>query len=140
MVAQTIAQKIDGDLAEIILTDSYNGTDEQINIQTEDEVKTKLTPQILPLKNSLESYEKVILGTPVWWLDIPPAIRSFLTKYDLKEKAVEAFITHGGNPGETENSICALCPGIKTITKFEFNQGKIIDKTKLQTYLKNRDK
>ncbi len=140
MVAQAIAQKISGDLAEIILADSYNGTDEQINKQTEDEVKNKFIPQILPLKNSLKSSEKVIIGTPVWWLDIPPAIRSFLTKYDLKGKTVEAFITHGGNPGETENSIRALCPGIKTITKFEFNQGKILDKTILQTYLKNRDK
>ena len=57
MIAEAIAKKIDGDLAEIVLTDSYRGTDEQINKQTEDEVKNKLTPEILPLKVSLDLYE-----------------------------------------------------------------------------------
>ncbi len=139
-IAEEIAKKIDGDLAEIILTDSYSGTDEQINKQTEDEVKNKLTPEILPLKVSLDSYEIIVIGTPVWWLDIPPAIRSFLTKYDLKGKHLKVFITHGGNPGETQNSICTLCPEIETIETFEFNQGKVNDITKLQTYLTSLDK
>ena len=140
MIAEAIAKKIDGDLAEIVLTDSYRGTDEQINKQTEDEVKNKLIPEILPLKVSLDLYERIIIGTPVWWLDIPPAIRSFLTKYDLKGKHLEVFITHGGNPGETQNSIRTLGPESETIETFEFNQGRVNDRIKLQTYLKNLDK
>ena len=59
--------------------------------------------EIIEIKNinvNLDEYEKVLLGTGVWWYKITPAIRSFLNKYDLKDKVIVPFITNGGWFGE----------------------------------------
>lgn len=59
---------------------------------------------IIEIKNfdlNLDNYDKIIIGTPVWWYTITPVVRSFLNKYNLKNKEVEAFITNGGWIGHT---------------------------------------
>jgi flavodoxin len=45
---------------------------------------------------NMARYDKVYLGFPVWGETLPPPVRSFLSKIDLRGKTVMPFITHGG--------------------------------------------
>lgn len=73
-------------------------SDDYQKVVDDDEAKMNMN-EIIEIKNinvNLDEYEKVLLGTGVWWYKITPAIRSFLNKYDLKDKVIVPFITNGG--------------------------------------------
>lgn len=47
-------------------------------------------------------YDLVILGSPVWARNLPPAIRTFLKKYDLSNKKIALFNTNESD--ESQNN------------------------------------
>ena len=54
----------------------------------------------------MDQYDIVFIGYPNWALDVPQAIRSFLSSYDLSGKTVVPFCTHDGyGAGRTYNSV-----------------------------------
>ena len=58
-------------------------------------------PEIKDININLDEYDTIILGTPVWWYRPCPAIRAFLTKYDLSNKTIIPFATNAGWLGRT---------------------------------------
>jgi len=40
-----------------------------------------------------QDYDMVIIGTPIWWGNLTPAVRTYLSTYDLKGRKVAFFIT-----------------------------------------------
>ena len=57
----------------------------------------------------LNDYDKIIIGTSVWWYTITPVIREFLKKNDLSKKKVYAFATNAGWLGRTFKEIESYC-------------------------------
>ena len=43
----------------------------------------------------------MIIGTPVWWYSFAPAVKTFLSSNNWKEKKVYPFATNGGWLGHT---------------------------------------
>jgi flavodoxin len=60
----------------------------------------KLT-QLEPLHHDPDSYDLVIVGTPVWAGKMAPAIRTFLLENRGKMKEVALFATHGSASSDT---------------------------------------
>ncbi len=58
----------------------------------------------------LKEYDKIIIGSPVWWYTICHVITSFLKKYDLSGKKIYPFATNAGWLGKTFKDIEKLCP------------------------------
>ncbi|MFX0061699.1 MAG: flavodoxin family protein [Candidatus Hermodarchaeota archaeon] len=58
----------------------------------------KLT-EIQVLKNP-EEYDLIIIGTPIWWGNLTPAVRTYLKRYNLRGKKVAFFITSQGEDRE----------------------------------------
>ena len=83
MIAERIKEKLDCDILEIKPKVPYSNDYQTVVNETEDNLQTKETPEIEDIDTNLDEYDKVILGTPVWWYTITPPIRTFLTKYDL---------------------------------------------------------
>ena len=82
-------------------------SDDYQKVVDDDEAKMKMN-EIIEIKDinvNLDEYEKVLLGTGVWWYKITPVIRSFLNKYDLKDKVIVPFITNGGWLGEALDDV-----------------------------------
>ena len=50
------------------------------------------------LKNNgdVSSYDVIFVGTPAWWYEMAPAVKTFLTENNCEGKTVVPFITHGG--------------------------------------------
>ena len=72
-------------------------------------------PKLRPLSVDLDSYDLIILGTPVWAWSPSPAIVSFITERKISGKKLALFCCHGGGPGKTLQKLKALLPG-NTIT------------------------
>ena len=63
--------------------------------------------ELEPIDLDLDFYDTIIIGTPVWWYGISPAMRTFLNDYKdaLKDKKFYAFITNGGWIGHAVDDI-----------------------------------
>ena len=95
-VAEKIAEQLDADLCVvdkknrkgklIFLTGGFVG------------MRKKLTE--IELTNSVEDYDLVVVGSPVWAGKISPAIRTFLVTNDFSNKQVAYFVTLGGDKAE----------------------------------------
>jgi len=96
-VSQKIAQQIGADLCEI--TDKKKREGKLVFLTSgKDALQEKLTD--IETSKTIEEYDFVIIGTPVWAGKITPAIRKFIVTNDFKEKPVALFITLGGNKPE----------------------------------------
>ncbi|MCD8373225.1 MAG: flavodoxin [Clostridia bacterium] len=110
-VARLIQGNTGYDIAEIQTITPYSGTYNDIVEQGEREVNDGFMPPIKPLGVDLSEYDTIILGTPVWWYTVAPAVRTFLSQTDLTGKTIYPFITNGGWKGHTFQDISSLCTG-----------------------------
>ncbi len=111
MIAEKIKKELNCDILEIKTKIPYSKNYDEVVSMTEDNLQTKETPEIEDITIDLKEYDKIIIGTPVWWYTITPPIRTFLTKYDLSGKKVIPFATNAGWLGSTFEEIKSLCKG-----------------------------
>lgn len=65
--------------------------------QAKDEQNRKFRPAIKTQVENMDQYEKIFLGYPNWWGDMPMILYTFLEEYDLSGKTIIPFNTHGGS-------------------------------------------
>ena len=96
--------------------------------------KEKLT-EIKSLKTNIEKYEHIIICSPVWAMNLPPATRTFVKNFYEKLKSVSFFCTMGG-VGDKKffsklESLCNKKPVIcASFKKLDIVSGKYIEKLK----------
>ena len=54
-------------------------------------------PEIANPIASIDSYDTIFLGYPIWWGQEPRIIDTFLESYDFSDKTVIPFCTSGGS-------------------------------------------
>lgn len=110
MIAEKIKGKLNCDILEIKTVIPYSSDyDTVVNDEQNGEASNHL-PEIQEINVDLNKYDEIILGTPVWWYRSAPAIRTFLTKNNLKGKTIKPFATNAGWLGRTFKEIEKLCP------------------------------
>jgi FMN-dependent NADH-azoreductase len=66
----------------------------------------------LTSEHNVEGRKTVVIGTPLWGLKPPPAVRSYLRKVNLSGKKVCAYCTYLCTGGDrTLNAVAAKIPG-----------------------------
>lgn len=88
-VAQRIAEYTGGDLAEIERAQPYD----DLYTQAEDEINAGAHPDITVDVDSLDEYEIIFIGYPIWWDEAPAMIATFLAENDFDGKIVAPFCT-----------------------------------------------
>lgn len=68
----------------------------------------KQTPRLLPLSVNPRDYGLILVGTPVWFWNMAPPVRTFLTQTDWKGLKVALFASHGGADGFTLGAMRSL--------------------------------
>lgn len=111
MIAEKIKKELSCDILRILPKIPYSKNYDEVVNSTEDNLQTRKTPEIETININLNEYDKVILGSPVWWYTITPSIRSFLKIYDLSGKIVIPYATNAGWLGSTFEEIKELCKG-----------------------------
>lgn len=67
-------------------------------------------PEIARRLDSLEEYDTVFLGFPIWWYVAPTITNTFLESYDFAGKTIIPFATSGGSGlGKTVEVLKPLC-------------------------------
>lgn len=110
MIVDKIKEKLDCDVLEIETVIPYSTDYDTVVNDEQNNERSKFLQEIKDININLNNYDEIILGTPVWWYRPAPAIRSFLTKYDLTDKTVIPFATNAGWLGKTFIEINNMCP------------------------------
>ena len=99
-VAKQIAEIVHGDLLEIEPVEKY--TDDDLNWNDQQSRSSKemadhsYRPAIVLKDLSLDQYDTVLIGFPVWWYTAPTIINTFIESYDFSKQALIPFCTSGG--------------------------------------------
>lgn len=57
----------------------------------------KSRPKMVEDDFSIEKYDTIFLGFPIWWYIAPTIINTFLEKHDFSNKKIVLFATSGGS-------------------------------------------
>ena len=99
--AEEFAQKVNGDLYEIIPKQIYTNEDLNWNNQQSRsslEIKDQnYRPEIEDINIDTNSYDIIYIGFPIWWGIAPNIIKTFMDKLDLSNKKIITFCTSGGS-------------------------------------------
>ncbi len=100
-VGEEIARIAGGDFFEIVPKEIYTDDDlNWMNKQSRSSVEMNdpaARPEITGMVSDMASYEKVIIGFPIWWGVAPRIIETFLESYDFSGKTIIPFCTSGGS-------------------------------------------
>lgn len=95
-VARQIAQRTGADLYEIQTVKTYPSAYREMTEVAKEEIKNGFLPELKGTLPDTADYDAVFVGSPDWWSTYAPAVRSFLSKINLKGKTVVPFFTNGG--------------------------------------------
>lgn len=111
-VAQMIQMEVGGDIHVIQVSQPYAADFDEVVARNHQEHSVTLSDTV----ESIEQYDTIFIGYPVWATTIPPAVRAFLTEYDFTGKTVIPFCTHDGyGAGSTFDTVAELAVGAETL-------------------------
>lgn len=98
-VAEKVARSLRADVIEIKTVKEYPDDYDVLSSLAEKEVSSGYIPALRPVEIEWDKYDAVLLGTPVWWGSITPAMKKFLSNYKWKGRVVYPFVTNDGKIG-----------------------------------------
>jgi flavodoxin len=109
-VAGNLAKATGGNLYEIKPVKAYTNADlnwHDKNSRTSVEMNNpKSRPEIITGDLSIQDYDTIYLGFPIWWGTAPKVVHTFLEKYDFSGKKIIIFATSGSSGlGNTANTL-----------------------------------
>ena len=113
--AEKIAAQIDADLLRVFPKKAYPSSGFRKFLWGGKSAVMAETPPLEPYAFDGESYDRVILGFPVWASNITPPLRTFLRENDLKGKRVAAFACQSGSGAEKAFQKLRPCIGLDSL-------------------------
>ncbi len=111
LIAEKIKKELDCDVIELQPVIPFSTNYQEVVDEYQSNESEKKMVDIKDIDVNLEEYDKIIIGSPVWWYTITPVVRAFLKKYDLTGKNVYPFATNAGWLGRTFKEIENICNG-----------------------------
>ena len=112
VLARMIGSRISCDIYRIQSVDPYP---DDYDAAVERNVREQQTDARPPIANPLESidrYDTVLLGSPIWNVRPPMIVSTFLESYDFRGKTIYPFVTDAmSGLGRTLDVYVAACPG-----------------------------
>lgn len=96
-VALLISEYTNGDLFRIEPVTPYTTNHDDLTDQALEEQESDARPEIKDPLESIDDYDVIFVGYPIWWGDMPQILYTFLESYDFTGKTVIPFSTHGGS-------------------------------------------
>ena len=111
-VAETIHEKVGGNIFEIKTEGTYPASYRPMTEQAKKEIADGYRPKLTTSVKNIAQYDVIFLGSPDWWGTITPQVSSFIETYDLSGKKVIPFITNGGGGVQkTISDMTSQCKG-----------------------------
>lgn len=116
VVARYIQTAVGGNLHLIETLVPYPTEFDDVRDQNHAEQAAGTLPALKKRIENMEQYDVIFIGYPNWALDVPQAILSFLSAYDLTGKTVVPFCTHDGyGAGSSYRSIQNAASGANVL-------------------------
>lgn len=97
VISEYLQKLTQGDRFEIQMVHPYSESYDDCCKQAHQDLEANNHPEIQPLSQSLDDYERIYLVYPIYWSTCPMAVLSFLDKYDCNKKEVFLISTHEGS-------------------------------------------
>lgn len=124
-IAEIIQKKVGGKLVALELEKPYPENYQAIVDQVAKENSSGYLPPLKTKIDSIEKYDIIFLGFPTWVMQLPPPMKSFLSKHNLKGKTLIPFNTNAGyGIGSTFQTIKDLAPSSNILEGFSTQGGK----------------
>ena len=117
-IAEMLQKETNADIKRIETLEPYEGSYDDVVEQGHREVNKGFLPKI-NLDVDLDAYDVIAIGTPTWWYTMAPAVKTFLTSQEWKEKKIVLFMTNGGWPGHVIQDMKKACTGAECISSIE---------------------
>ena len=102
-VGEEIARQLKADEEEILDVKSRAGL--LGYMRSGKEATMRSTPEIKPTKKKPDSYNLVVIGTPIWGWTVSSPVRTYLIRNKGKFKKMAFFCTCGGQSGKAFDAI-----------------------------------
>ena len=123
-IAEIIQKNVGGKLVSLELEKPYPENYRAIVDQVAKENSSGYLPPLKTKIDSLEKYDVIFLGFPTWGMQLPPPMKSFLSKHNLKGKTLIPFNTNAGyGIGSTFQIVKDLAPSSKILEGFSTQGG-----------------
>lgn len=114
-IAQMITEYTCADSYEIEAAVPYTDEDIEYNNSScranKEQNDKSVRPEISEPIGSIDQYDFILLGYPIWWGEEPRIIDTFLESYDFSDKTVIPFCTSASSGiGTSESNIAQLIP------------------------------
>ncbi len=122
VIANMIKDKLGCDILELTPKTPFSSNYDEVVSEYQSNSVDNKEVLINDITINLNSYDEIIIGTPVWWYTMCPVITTFLKKYDLSGKVICPFATNAGWLGHTFKDFEKLCPNstVKNEMNIEF--------------------
>ena len=119
VVAGLIHRSMPSDLFEIQPAVDYPADYLETVAQAGQERDDGVEPALRTRIASMDRYDTVYLGFPIWGETAPPIIRSLLSQHDMRGKTIVPFITHGGfGVGSSLRVLASHAPNARILEAF----------------------
>ena len=112
IVAEKIKEITNADLFKVEPVHKYPYNYNECCEVAKKELNENIKPELVKYLESIDNYDVIYIGSPIWWGHIAMPMYSQLEKLNFKGKIVKLFITHEGSGlGECPKDIEKLCTG-----------------------------
>ncbi|TZF98677.1 flavodoxin (plasmid) [Chryseobacterium panacisoli] len=123
-IADIIHQNIGGTLIELALQNPYPKDYKAIVDQVAKENETNFLPPLKTKIENIEKYDVIFLGFPTWGMQLPPPMKSFLSRNNFKGKTIIPFNTNAGyGIGSSFETVKELSPESRILEGFTIKGG-----------------
>lgn len=110
-MARMIQEQTGGEIHLIQTAEPYSTDFQEVVDDNHEEMDQDVFPELKDSALDMDAYDTVFVGYPIWSMDAPRAVFSFLQEYDLSGKTVIPFCTHDGyGSGSSFGNIGAAVP------------------------------
>lgn len=111
-VARRIAELTGADTYRILAADPYRGDGYPDTDRVKEEAYNDRRPGVANLPESLDEYDIIYIGSPIWWHQPAMVVCTFLDSYDFSGKTIIPFFTYGAKTylNESMQKIYQLTP------------------------------
>ncbi|MHA1442530.1 MAG: flavodoxin family protein [Candidatus Heimdallarchaeota archaeon] len=120
LIGDAIAEELSADILELKLVKEVKSKEFMRNYLGQKQVLMKTAPLLKEYDITIDDYEIIIIGTPIWSGTYSPAIRSFLEQEKLKDKMIGLFYSFSVKAGRIVDNFAKDLKGNCIIAKIGF--------------------
>lgn len=114
IIAEEISKLTGADLFKVEPVNNYPYNYQECCDVANDELTNNIRREIKNKLKSVDNYDVIYIGGPVWWGHYPMPIFTALDGVDFTDKTIKPFTTHEGSGlGSIMDDVRKLCPNAK---------------------------